>query len=176
MTLQYFWAAVAILATAAVILFLKKRIKKKKVFSEMLQRFSHLGTVHKMNFTSQEILSHGVLGFDAQKSKLLLLQVSQHDVLTPFFVNLSYIKKCFVKRNYSTSHDKYLLTIEPKKEIDSITLCFETGFGELPAEILFYKAGIDQVNELTNLENRAVDWELMINKMIVPEERERNKI
>lgn len=166
MSFQYIIIAGAVMAAAVIVLLLKARNRKKKVFAEMLLRFSHLGTVHGLNFTSQEILKHGVLGLDAKKGKLVLLQISEQNSLTPFFVNLSYVKKCLVRRTYITIQDKYLLTIEPRKEIESIILCFEGGFGELPAEIIFYKAGIDQVDDLSVLENKAVDWEHMLNRLI----------
>jgi len=48
----------------------KQKVKKR---NQLLNRFSELGTIHNLSFSSQEVLNNSIIGLDGINRKILVL-------------------------------------------------------------------------------------------------------
>jgi hypothetical protein len=134
---------------------------KRKALSRQLSNFSLQGTNHNLSFSSQEILQDCVIGLDGVNRKIMLVHTNNHDDCR--IINLNNVKSCSVQKLYGMSgsgnSNKKL-----EKYLERITLRLELVNGQ-PVEILFYNNLENHIYEITELEQKARQWETMLAKM-----------
>lgn len=132
---------------------------------KLLTRFSEAGTQFNLSFSSQEILEKRIIGLDGINRKLLVFE-NDNNHLHTFLISLDDIRNCYVRKIY----EKPAMNIFKSKTSDDlpgkIVLVFEMLNSDQPVPVVFYDHSENDVDEYSELETKAKDWESVLNKMI----------
>lgn len=163
-------AAIIIIALIAICLLLvamnNQQAKKKN--AALFQQFNRACAEYNINCTGQELLKNGLLGLDVPQQKLLLATIDQQ-ALKLQCIDFKRLKSCSCKRSYGQAG------AENNKEqwLQSVALVFCFKDGAEPCSFNFYDHTIHHIYELSELEQKARDWEVLVTKMIRTENAQR---
>ncbi len=167
---MYSILSTAILAAAVIViclLFLSIAVKQKdKRIYLMLKRFSELGTVKNLSFSSQEILGSGVIGLDGMSRKLLFLTSVDGSEFVQRLINLDEVRKCTVKKVFSNTRWGVFKNRQLPTFVESISLHFEFHNGKEPVDIPFYNHLENPVFHPDEIEQKAERWKQILGKML----------
>jgi len=139
---------------------------RKKATTELLTRFNKFGTENKLSFTKQEILETCLIGLDEAQRKLFVLKKIDADKYDFILLDLDEVKKCskkkiFEKVNIGTSKKEKF-----ENHIDKIALVFDFSDNRQPIQISFFEHKTDHLIKMVELEQKAMDWEAILTKII----------
>jgi len=134
--------------------------------NQLLKRFRATGEKNNLSFSSQELLTDSILGLDGVGRKILILNKNQNGELEDVVINLDEIKNCSVRKIYGSIRVGELKKRKLNEYLDRIVLHFEFANNKPPVEICFYKHVDHSIYNLSELEQKARHWELIINKML----------
>lgn len=155
----------AIVASFFLIVYaLKKRSRKR--LHHFLNQFSKLGSFYSLSFSSQEILTNGVIGLDGISRKILVCNNQQNNVYNHSLIDLDLVRSCEVKYTYKIIEQGGAYELYEEKQVDGIFLCFHFERQHDRIEIEFYREGKDRVVLLNEREQKSKDWESVITKML----------
>ncbi|HEU4470939.1 MAG TPA: hypothetical protein VFR58_07650 [Flavisolibacter sp.] len=158
--------------TAMTLFFIRiEKQKNKRHMNQFLTRFSELGLVNGLAFSSQEILQQAAIGLDGIHRKLLILTGNSPSTASNQLISLEEIKSCSVKKQYGTIRpgvnasnlDQYL---------EKISLCFELRNGKAAAEVVFYHHTTGNLFQVGEMDEKARHWETILSKMLKSPSRE----
>jgi hypothetical protein len=150
----------------AFLLFIISKRQAKKRMDQLLHRFSVLGTENDLAFSSQEIFDNKVIGVDGMKRKILVLEKLQHNNPDWYFIDLSEVKSCRVKRKYDPLSKGPAMQINGHPEVRSISLEFVHRDSGPTIVLPLYHHLANSDNELKVLDAKAKDWQTMLTKLL----------
>jgi hypothetical protein len=132
------------------------------------QRFAllrGLGEASGLSLTSQELLAGGVLGFDAAKKVLLVLQFegTRYDWYT---IHLEEVTSCLVLTIYRVLPTATTNIYSINESIGEVVLQFQFSNGDPPVSVPFYSARHHRVDELPELESKVRSWQHFLSKLL----------
>jgi hypothetical protein len=138
--------------------------------SEILFRFfKELGQRLQLSFSSQLVLADMLIGIDGISRKLLLVSnedgISRHNVL-----DLADVEECSLYKKYSPIPGGALKTKNINAFVERVGLKFVQHNRE-EVFLPFYTRGLNSLDELRALEQKARDWTSMFTKMLTKEKR-----
>jgi len=161
-------AAILISVIVSISLFLvsiNNKHRQKKT-TELLNHFSKLGTENNLSFSSQEILENCIIGLDGIQRKLLILKQIDEDNYDSLLLDLNEVKSCSKKKIYrsvnigTTKREKF------DNHLDKIVLAFEFTDNRQPIHILFFESIANHIFTMSELEQKAKKWEVILSKMV----------
>jgi hypothetical protein len=152
-------------AVSLLLLFIHNK-QKRKHMTQLLHRFSQLGSLYNLSFSSQEVSRNTVLGLDGVQGKLLFLSKLDEKVYTHSLVDLRKVKACSVKKIYTNIQGGALVNGKLDHHLQSIVLLFEMNNMEPPTEVCFYNHVHDSIYHVKEQEAKANDWETILSKML----------
>jgi hypothetical protein len=166
--------AIILLGGAAVICFLfisieKRRFRKEK--TQLLKKFSELGSQYSLSFSSQEVLSKSIIGMDGMNRKLMILQDHENDLFRHTIICLDEVKSCSLKVAETLLDEYGAYELYQNKKLNRIELCFHFYSAKDPVSICFYDEILNDEREEEELGQKAKDWEAILSKMLNPKIR-----
>ena len=153
--------------TSIALLFIQiEKRKNRKHMNQFLTRFSELGALNNLTFSSQEILEDAAIGLDGVHRKLLILNGSNETTASNKLLYLNEIKTCTVKKQYGTIGALGLKNNKLEQYLEKLSLCFDMKNGREPAEVAFFHHDTGNIYQLKELEEKAKHWEIMLSKML----------
>lgn len=138
----------------------------REAMNQLLKYFRQLGTENDLNFSSQEILKSCVLGLDGVQRKILVVQ-REDGFFGSFIIDLKAVKNCSLKKIYGTINVGDLKKQKLEQYLERIVLHFVLN-NNSSVEIVFYKHFENHLLEVSELEQKAKQWEVIISKMQTP--------
>lgn len=139
--------------------------QKRKDMNQFLIRFSELGILYNLTFSSQEIMQYAAIGLDGIHRMLLVLTGNNESTAFNQLVNLRDVKTCYVKKEYGTIKAG-IKQNKLAEYLKKISLCFELKWGKDPVEVVFYHEVTGGVNQIKAMEEKAKYWEAILSKML----------
>lgn len=157
-----------IVVITSVLVYINKKHSKEKR-EKLLQRFSQLGSEYQLTYASQEIFKERIIGLDGVHRKLLVLE-DKDGGQSHQIIHLEEVSNCSVKKVHAAiSADAKQKNID--SPLQSIALQFDFK-DKKPALLLpFYDSIANHVFEIAELEAKAKDWESILSKMLVKENK-----
>jgi hypothetical protein len=147
------------------ILIEKQRIKRR--LRSFLKYFSITGSKLGLSFSSQEILKNCVIGLDGKNRKLLIIYDLANGSNNQYLVNLDEVRSVnaeVIATNVGPGGAYELYEI---KKVSAVLLSFDFNDGKEIIKIYFYNEDENDPVELPELEQKARDWESILNKMLL---------
>ena len=160
-------AAVLLAAIIVIVVFLISidRKQKRNAMNTFFNCLSEAGSLHKLNFTSQEFLNNIALGLDAPQRRLLILTRVDRDIYRDRIINLDHVQCCSVKKNYGYINTGDLKTNKQEKHLEKIMLHMSLYDGS-STDISFYSHINDPISRAIETEEKAKRWEAIINPLL----------
>lgn len=167
--------AVIIISIVALTLFLlislhNKETKKKK--NALVSYFNHHGMINSFAFSCQEILRNCIIGLDGLQRKLMILEYgADENHKHVHIIDLNKVNNCGFQKIFSASAE----TEKGKKSelyLEKIQLKFDYASHNLPVEVVFYDHISNHIYEIAELEQKAKDWQNIMNKIITPSNKQ----
>ena len=138
---------------------------RKKQANELAVRFTELGERNNLSFKNKVGLKHSIIGLDDLRKKLFILTRTdnKYDLQV---IDLKEIINCSIIKLYKRSN---MVTDKKQRyefQIDSIALEIDYANKREPVQIPFYRSGLDHLTEMTGLEQKATNWEIILTKAI----------
>jgi hypothetical protein len=136
----------------------------KKEKDLLLHQFSLLGSTYSLSFSSQELLSNGILGLDGIRRKLIYIE-TKDKVSSHKLIDLEEVKSCTlhkVQQGQATAENKE--RAEP--QVQDIALLFIFKNDREPVKISFYSMVLHNIYQMADLETKAKEWQKMLSKML----------
>ena len=161
-------AAVLILVIISICLILISLNNKdrQKTTTELLTHFRTLGTENNLSFSSQEILENCIIGLDGIQRKLLILKKIDKDKYDSILLDLNEVKKCSKKNIYTRVNIGTEKKEKFENQIDKIVLAFDFNDNRQPIHIPFFDPRTNQIFAMSELEQRAKNWETILTKLL----------
>jgi len=144
---------------------IRNRQKQRKM-KRLLDYFSRLGSKYNLSFSSQEVLRNCIIGLDGVQRKLLVLNGINNGVLTEQVIDLNEVTNCSVKKQYGHIQVNGLRKRRLEQYLEKMTLHFKFLLDKPPADVQFFKQAEDNISELSELENKAEKWKVILSKML----------
>ncbi|MGN6164304.1 MAG: hypothetical protein ACTHOF_07175 [Flavisolibacter sp.] len=160
-----------VIAICYFLIYTTKRHAQKKT-GKLLSISSQTGSKYNLSFSSQEILKNRIIGLDGISRKLLVIE---HDTAENDYsiIDLQDVKSCSVKKKYITVNMGDEKSKRMEEFLSTIVLQFNFKNGKEPFVLPFYESISNHVYEMKELEDKAKDWEAMLQKMLSNETKER---
>ena len=143
---------------------LKKRKQKQLLFQ--LNALSLLGTQKRLIFTCHIVLPQSIIGVDGFQKKLLIVsRIKKHSFHTEI-IDLKQVSSFNVKRFFSPVRGNNTLSQTDGQHIQKIVLQIELKNKKEPVEIVFYSGKDNRYPNCAALEHQAIQWKIMLNKMM----------
>lgn len=143
-----------------------KRQAKKRT-SQLLHRFSTLGTENNLSFSSQEIFRSKVIGVDGVQRKILVLEHLENNAFDWYFIDLKEVQSCKITTQYATPPVPTAASGNLNETVAFIGLEFRHRQSGHVVSLPFYQHLGNSVYELSALKAKAKDWESMLSKMLI---------
>jgi hypothetical protein len=131
--------------------------------------FKELGQRLQLSFSSQLVLADMLIGIDGISRKLLLVRneagIPGHNVL-----DLADVTECSLYKKYSPIPGGALKTKNSDVFVEKVGLKF-VQHNRQEVFLAFYTRGLNYIDELRSLEQKARDWASMFTKMLTREKR-----
>lgn len=138
---------------------IKDRIKDKYAL------LSELGSKLNLAFSSQLSLSGKIIALDGVKRKLLLLDTG-NPAQAYHIIELDDVKAITVKKTYSSIKPEELKRRRFEEFLETIHLHFEYHDKRNAFDLPFFEREKNNPGELTIRERNALNWQLILSKMI----------
>ncbi|MCF6405499.1 hypothetical protein L3C95_21525 [Chitinophaga filiformis] len=132
----------------------------------LLDYFSRLGSKYNLTFSSQEVLRNCIIGLDGVQRKLLVLNGINKGTLTDYVIDLNKVTNCSVKKQYGRIRVNGLRTRKLEQYLENMSLHFKFMMETQPADIPFFRQTENKVGELSDLEDKAEKWKVILSKML----------
>ncbi|MEP7143110.1 MAG: hypothetical protein ABI707_09585 [Ferruginibacter sp.] len=139
--------------------------QKKKTTAMLLSQLSKTGARNNFSFSSHELLNDSILGLDAMRLKLLILQQSYGDSYEWNIIDLEMVKNCSVKKIYKPFLEGNSREKKIENYLDKIVLHFEFTDNRESREVNFYRHITNSIFEMRELEQKAKKWESLLLQM-----------
>lgn len=154
----------------AIILVHMDTLDVRRQKAALFYQFSQLGSHYGLSFTSQERLQQRIIGLDALKRKILVMELT--DTITDWYqINLDEVKGCAVKKIYGSIDAGGLDRQRIDGYLESIALEFFFKDGAPTLILPFYLKRQNQIEEIAELDQKAKAWEVMLGKMLARESK-----
>jgi hypothetical protein len=140
---------------------------RQKTASELLNYFSKLGTENNLSFSSQEILDNCIIGLDGIQRKLLILKKIDKVEYDSILLDLNEVKKCSKKNIYTRVNIGTAKKEKFENHLDKIVLDFDFIDNRQPVQILFYEPVTNHVFAMSELEQKAKKWEMILSQITI---------
>jgi hypothetical protein len=151
----------------SILLFIQSENRKnRKHMNQFLTRFTELGSLNNLTFSSQEILQDVAIGLDGVHRKLLILRGSNKSTASAQLLHLSELKSCSVKKQYGPIHAVDLKKNKLEQYLQKLSLCFERKDNKEPVEIDFFHHNTSSAYSPEKLEKKAKNWEAIFSKIL----------
>ncbi len=140
--------------------------EKRRTAGLLLSQLSKSGIENNLSFSSQELLNGSMLGLDAIKMKLLILQPDGEDAYGWNIIDLEMVKHCVVKKIYEPFYEGNSREKRNENYLDKIVLHFEFSDNSASKEVDFYRHITNNIYEMQHLEQKAKKWELILMQMM----------
>jgi len=162
-------AAIIVLAIIVIIstLVIMHNHQLKARATSILSFFKKVALVHNFSFTGQEVLREMVIGLDAPRKKLLVVEEKDKNYDTQI-IDLSEVNTCKIKKVYSGINSGEYRRNKPEDYLKSMALEFDFNTGKAPVVVIFYKNEKNSIYEIPELDRRVRNWEVMLSKLIKP--------
>ena len=154
-----------IVSISFLLIYIDKHSKRKRM-NHLTNRFSELGSRYQVNFTSQAILKDEILGIDGVQRKLLILNTTDKNEMPHELIDLDELRHCSVKKSYGSINNGDLKNKKLEQYLEKIVLCFEFHMKKPAIEVAFYNHLKNHLFEISELEQKAKDWESFLSKML----------
>jgi hypothetical protein len=140
----------------------RQHTRKEK--DRLLRQFSLLGTTYALSFSSQELLTHSILGLDGIRRKLLYIE-AKGETCAHKLIDLEEVKSCSIQKIYqgkipSASKER------AESQVQDIVLQFIFKHDQEPVTIPFYSMALHSIYQMAELETKAKEWQVMLSKML----------
>jgi len=143
----------------------------KKKIEQLLIFFRRLGSLHNLSFTDPEILRDKIIGLDIRRRKLLIVQ-DNNGKYDSTIIDLYEVSTCKVKKMYSSIDFVSFKKNKIREYLSTIAIEFVFKNGGTPVALVFCKDMNYPVNEMTELEYKAKNLEMMLSKILsVPKQK-----
>ena len=155
----------AVVITVLLIISHEKR-KKRAHLNQFINRFMALGSLHNLNFSSQEMLKDAAIGLDGRHRKLLILIGKHESAFNHHLFHLNDLKSCTVREHYGIYNSSSLKNKLSERYLEKLMLRFEMKAVQDPVEVDFYNHVTNSVYEIKERTERAKHWETILSKML----------
>ncbi len=139
--------------------------QRKKAVNMLLEELSKSGAENNLTFSSQELLNDAIIGFDAMRLKLLILQKDGEDAYKLKIVDLESVRNCSVKKIFKPFYEDNSPEKSIENYLDKIVLQFEFADNRESIEVNFYRHITNNIYEMQDMEHKARKWESMLLQM-----------
>lgn len=167
--------AVIIIGIVALTLFILVSIhnkEKKKKKNALVSYFNHYGMTNNFAFSCQEILKNCIIGVDGLQRKLMILEYGENENhKNVHIIDLNKVKNCGFQKIFSAAAE----TERGKTSevyLEKMQLKFDYLNHNLPVQIVFYDHISNHIYEIAELEQKAKDWQNILNKIITPSSKQ----
>ena len=140
-----------------------QHLKKKK--QKLLFCLNKIGSQHGLSFTSQEELLNKVIGLDGLQRKLLIVE-ENNDRYDWNIIDLEEVENCSVKKVYDSIDAGGLKRKWVEEYLRTVVLQFNFKNDKPSFDLIFYENTVNNIYEMSELENKARKWQEMLSKMI----------
>ena len=133
--------------------------------NQFLTRFSELGSLNNLTFSSQEIFQNSAIGLDGVHRRLLILSGRNETTASNKLLHLTEVKSCSVKKQYGTINAGFKYN-KLERHLEKLSLCFEFKDNRDPVEVNFFDHITGDVYQLKDMEKKAKHWEAILSKML----------
>jgi len=141
----------------------KHNFKKRE--EQLLIVFNRLGSLYYLSFTSQEIFHNKIIGLDGLRRKILIIEDCNHRYDFRF-IDLCEVKACKLKKIYGSVNGSDSPKNRLEKYLEAITLQFDFKRENPPVALEFYPNITNNIFNITELERKAKQWEVLVSKML----------
>jgi hypothetical protein len=141
----------------------KQKVKKR---NQLLNRFSELGTIHNLSFSSQEVLNNSIIGLDGINRKILVLSQIDNSLFDDQVVDLNEVKNCTVKKYHVNIEADDAKNKRMEAYLEKLVLHFEFYTENEPVEVVFYNHIHHNIYHLADIEQKADYWRQILTKML----------
>jgi hypothetical protein len=124
-----------------------------------------VGSENHLSFTSQEIVTGGIIGLDGLNRKLVILENNNGDYNWSIF-NLEDIKSFSIKKIFMSANIGSMKKQNVQEHLDKIVLQFEMKDEKGKIEIPFFVFSENHIYQQAELEQKARHWEAILSKFI----------
>jgi hypothetical protein len=142
------------------------KIKRASISKLSFRQLSQLGTRFNMSFSSHELIGNKIIGFDGKQRKLLITEKS-NIVEDAQIIAIDDIKAISIKKVYNGIFAGALKKKHIANFLNSMVLKFELRNNREPIILQLYESVLNRLYDVTGLERRARNWQLMLSKLIV---------
>lgn len=135
-----------------------------------------IGEENNLSFSRCEVMKRLALGLDEEQRKLSIVQKTPDGLYDWRIINLDNINTHFVKKTYASinAHDLKRGILE--EYLETVTLYIELSNSKQPIEIVFYNHNDHNIFELSELEQIAKEWEIIISRSLIYRIKYRNTL
>lgn len=146
--------------------------EKKKKATALIAHFNQSGMENNFSFSCQEVLKNCIIGVDGLQRKLLVLEYGENENHKQIhIVDLNKVKNCELQKIFSAATQ----TEKGKASevyLEKIQLKFDYVNHTLPVEVVFYDHISNHIYEISELEQKAKDWQNILIKIITPSKKQ----
>lgn len=139
--------------------------QRKKNDSDLVSRFYKLGREKNLIFTQMDVLGYFIIGLDDVYNKIMVLTKSENKY-DSLVIDLDKVKSCSKRNIYKRINIGTAKRDEFESYVDEIFLVFDFQEKAEQVNLCFYDSGRNSLLEMSVLEQKAKDWEMMITKTI----------
>jgi len=139
---------------------------REKATTELRLRAKEFGTANNLSFTKQEILESCLIGLDEIQRKLFILKKIGEDKYDAVLLDLNEVKSCSKKLVYNKVNIGTAKKEKFENHMDKIALVFDFLDDRRQFQISFFEHRLDQLLKMGVLEEKAKDWETILNNII----------
>lgn len=134
---------------------------------ELNALLTKLAEDHNLNIFNSDVMKHLALGFDREQNKILVVQQPQASTTVWFTIDIDHVKTHFIKKSYKKINANDLKRGILEECLEKITLFIECSNSKHPVELVFYNNTDHNIFEVTEMEQIAKDWEIIISRSLL---------
>jgi len=154
-----------------ILIFINNRQRKKNA-RDLVSRISKLGEDKNLTFSKVEVVGQFVIGLDEVKSRIMVLTRSETNY-DPLEIDLRDVESCSKRNIYKRIDVGTAKRNEFENYVDEILLLFEFHATTEQLNLRFYESGVNSLMEMSDLDQKAKDWETIITATIKELKRKR---
>lgn len=157
--------AAVLISIVAILCLMLVSINNKQIASDLVSQFNKLGQEMNLYFSKKEILGNLMIGLDDLYKKFLILKKSE-DKYDSYVINLNEVKSCSKRKIYERVNIGTMRREIYENCIDKIILEFDYSDNREPFQVSFFESRKNPLLEMSAFEQKARDWEIILNKSI----------
>jgi hypothetical protein len=157
---------ISLIACCGFFIIIEKQRSRRRL-RNFLKHFSITGSKLGLSFSSQALLKNAVIGLDGMKRKLLIIYDLGNGLYNQYLVNLDEVNAVNAEIISMDVGQAGAYEMYEVKKVSAVVLSFNFLSEKEILKIYFYNEEENDPVEVPELEQKARDWESILNKMLL---------